>query len=55
MFSVVPKGTIKQKQKWFKKADKYIGKLITVKYQRLSKDGIPEFPVGIGLRLEEDM
>jgi len=53
-FNVVPKGTLKQKKEWFKDAQKYIGKEITVKYQSLSKDGIPEFPVGIGLRLDKD-
>ena len=53
-FNVVPKGTLHQKKKWFSEAEKYIGKEITVKYQSFSKDGIPEFPVGIGLRLKED-
>lgn len=52
---VVPKGTLNQKRKWFATAENYIGKMITVKYQSLSKDGIPEFPVGLGFRLEEDM
>jgi DNA ligase-1 len=51
---VVPKGTLKQKKEWFRTADQYIGKEITVKYQSLSKDGIPEFPVGLGWRLPGD-
>lgn len=54
-FNVVPKGSLKQKQEWFKKAKEYIGKKLTVKFQSYSKDGIPEFPVGIDFRLEEDM
>jgi ATP-dependent DNA ligase len=52
---VVPKGTLQQKRKWFETAEEHMGKMITVKYQSLSKDGIPEFPVGLGFRLEEDM
>jgi len=28
----------------------YYGKWLTVKYQELSKDGIPRFPVGISFR-----
>ena len=54
-FHVVPKGTLKQKKEWFKEALNYIGKKITVKYQGLSKDGIPEFPVGLDFRPEEDI
>ncbi len=53
-FNVVPKGTLKQKKVLFSEAEKHIGREITVKYQGLSKDGIPEFPVGLGFRLEED-
>lgn len=53
-FDVVPKGTLEQKKKWFIDGLKYINKELTVKFQGLSKDGIPEFPVGIALRLEED-
>jgi DNA ligase-1 len=28
----------------------YYGKLLTVKYQELTSDGIPRFPVGISFR-----
>jgi DNA ligase-1 len=54
-FRVVPKGTMRQKQEWFQAADKYISQMLTVKYQTLTKDGIPEFPVGITIRMPEDM
>lgn len=53
-FNVTPKGTLKQKQRWFSEAENFIGQEITVKFQSLSKDGIPEFPVGLGFRLSED-
>jgi DNA ligase-1 len=35
---------------FYKNAAKYIGKKLTVKYQELTKDGIPRFPVGIAIR-----
>lgn len=50
LFDVVPKGTMEQKQKWFKEANKYIGKDLTVRFQSYTNDGIPQFPVGITIR-----
>ena len=44
------KGTMEQKQKFLSDKDRYIGKLLTVKFQEKSKDGIPRFPVGISVR-----
>lgn len=43
-FNVRPKGTIKSRKEILKKADNYIGKLLTVKYFELTGDGIPRFP-----------
>jgi DNA ligase-1 len=54
-FNVTPKGTLKEKRKMFEEADKYIGQWLTVQFQSYSNDKIPEFPVGIGTRLREDM
>ena len=51
---VTPKGTLKQKQEWFKNADKYIGQEITVKFQGYTKEGSLDFPVGLGFRLPQD-
>ena len=53
-FDVVPKGTLEQKKEWFEKKKDFIGKMLTVKFQSFSNKGIPEFPVGLGTRLEED-
>jgi len=53
-FDVVPKGTLIQKKILFNEGKKHIGEKLTVKFQSFSKDGIPEFPVGIGFRLPED-
>jgi len=30
----------------------YYGKQLTVKYQELSADGIPRFPIGLGFRID---
>ena len=54
-FRVVPKGTIEEKREWFKVAEKHYGFLLKVKYFELTDDGIPRFPVGIGVRLCEDV
>jgi len=49
-FFVSPKGTLEQKKKWFNDARNIIGKKLTVRYQALTNDGIPQFPVGIVIR-----
>lgn len=49
-FKVVPKGTLEQKQKWLIDAHKYIGKPLVVRYQALTNDKVPQFPVGITIR-----
>ncbi len=54
-FSVRPTGTHEERKEMYKKGDTYVGKLLTVKYQELSNDGIPRFPVGLHIREEWDM
>jgi hypothetical protein len=36
-------------------AGEHIGELLKVKFFELTDDDIPRFPVGIGIRLPEDM
>lgn len=43
-FNVNPIGTHEQKRNMLLNADKFVGKFITVKYQELTKNGIPRFP-----------
>ena len=50
IFNVRPKGTIESRRKHFENGDTYIGKMLTVRYQELTDDGIPRFPVGISIR-----
>ena len=49
-FSVAMKGTMESKKDRMDKVEDYYGKMLTVKYQELSADGIPRFPVGIAFR-----
>jgi len=50
VFSVRPRGTREIRSAWFKDLKNLIGKELTVRYQNLSEDGIPIFPVGITVR-----
>ena len=54
-FNVRPVGTHDERKIMYKKGNTYIGKLLTVKYQELSNDGVPRFPVGLHIREEWDM
>jgi DNA ligase-1 len=50
IFSVRPKGTRKERREWLENIENIIGKELTVRYQNLSEEGIPIFPVGIAIR-----
>jgi ATP-dependent DNA ligase len=49
-FSVRCKGTDEVRQEQWQNRKAYIGKELTVRFQTLSDDGIPIFPVGIAVR-----
>jgi hypothetical protein len=49
-FNVTPKGTQEWKKQVYANPDIYFGKMLTVRYQELTSDGIPRFPRGIGIR-----
>lgn len=54
-FKVVPNGSLDERAEWFRTADQYMGKLLTVKFQGYSNDGLPQIAKGIAFRLPEDM
>lgn len=54
-FDVVPKGSMDEKHNLLLNADEHIGKKLKVKYFNLTENGIPRFPVGIGIRIDKDM
>ncbi len=49
-FSVRPRGTKELRSAMLQDLKSLIGKELTVRYQELSEDGIPIFPVGIEVR-----
>jgi ATP-dependent DNA ligase len=49
-FSVTMQGSIENRKKMLENVQSYYGKLLTVKYQEISADGAPRFPVGIAFR-----
>ena len=53
-FSVRPEGTHEHRQELWKNWRDHIGKKLTVRYQELTRLGIPRFPVGVALRDYEE-
>jgi DNA ligase 1 len=49
-FDARPVGTLERRAEYWENIDKYIGKMLTVKYQGFTDLGIPRFPVGKGVR-----
>lgn len=49
-FNCRPEGSQENRSILYKQRNKLIGKYLTVRYQELSKDGIPIFPVGVSIR-----
>jgi len=50
IFNVRPEGGYAERKKLYRNGKKYIGKMLTVKYQEMTNDNIPRFPVGVGIR-----
>lgn len=49
-FMCRPQGTREERIELFSNGKRYIGKQLIVKYQELTDDGVPRFPVGLGFR-----
>lgn len=49
-FNVVSEGTMEYRAELWKNRKKYVGQYLTVRYQTLSEDGNPVFPVGVDFR-----
>ena len=49
-FCAKPEGTLEYRRQLFKDGDTYIGKMLTVRFQNLTAQGIPRFPVGVAVR-----
>ena len=53
-FWVVPNGSLEERREWFRNAESFYGKELTVKFQGYSEDGLPQIAKGIAFRLPED-
>jgi DNA ligase-1 len=51
-FQVRPTGTVEERRAMFEDGATYVGKSLTVRYQGVSEDGVPRFPIGIIVREE---
>lgn len=49
-FNVTPKFGLERRREMYAEADNFVGEQLTVRYQELSKDGVPIFPIGIEIR-----
>ena len=49
-FTVRPEGTILQREKDYRNHEKFMGKMLTVRFQNLTALGVPRFPVGVTIR-----
>jgi|TARA_B110000967_G_scaffold200093_1_gene235389 ATP-dependent DNA ligase len=49
-FTVRPEGTIVQREEYYKNYKKYLGKMLTVRFQNLTAINVPRFPVGVVIR-----
>jgi DNA ligase-1 len=49
-FGCKPRGTTEYRKRMFRLGRSYIGKMLTVRFQERSMDGVPLFPVGITIR-----
>jgi len=49
-FDVRPKGTVSERSEMYLRGWRYVGKMLTVRYQERSTYDVPIFPVGIAVR-----
>jgi DNA ligase-1 len=49
-FNCRPEGTQENRAELYKNRKQLINKYMTVRYQELSRDGVPIFPVGVAIR-----
>jgi hypothetical protein len=52
-FKAKPKGVREDREYWYQNYLEYLGKPMTVKFQEYTEDGIPRFPIAIGIREDQ--
>jgi len=51
-FNCAPEGSMEHRAELYRTRKNHIGKWLTVRYQALTEDGAPQFPVGVDIREE---
>jgi len=54
-FKCTPEGTMEHRRELFETRGRHIGKLLTIRYQELSADQVPLFPIGVDVRDHTDI
>jgi len=49
-FTVRPRGTIEKRRELYENREELMGLKLTIRFQELTKDGVPRFPVGVAIR-----
>lgn len=49
-FNATPEGTMEYRAELYRTRKNHIGKWLTVRYQALTEDGAPQFPIGVDIR-----
>lgn len=52
-FKAKPKGSREDREYWYENYLEYLGMNLTVKFQEYTEDGVPRFPIGIGIREDQ--
>ena len=50
IFSATPEFPIETRRKWMTELSRYVGKIVTIRYQEINEYGIPRFPVMVSFR-----
>lgn len=54
-FKCYPRGTMEERRSWGVNVEEYYGSFLKVRFQFLTDEGIPFLPIGLAIRLPEDM
>lgn len=52
-FKAKPMGCREDRAYWYENYLEYVGMPLTVKFQEYSEDGVPRFPIGVGIREDQ--
>jgi len=53
-FNCAPEGTMEYKKELYSQRKKLIGQFLTIRFQELTNDLVPQFPVGVDIRDAKD-